>query len=181
MTPDMAKKRADPESRPAIPADLRRRVLVEAGHRCAIPTCRTTTTEIAHIVPWSKCREHRFENLVALCPNCHARFHKGEIDKKSMLIYKVNLGLVNSRYSDFERRVLHLLIDSAATEISLPAGYEPLLYYLIRDGMLSPPVPDRSVGGMFSGDQVLAGRAIYRLTELGQQFLVDYRSAQELE
>jgi hypothetical protein len=29
-----------PEGRPAIPATVKRAVLVEAGHRCAIPTCR---------------------------------------------------------------------------------------------------------------------------------------------
>lgn len=34
-----------PEDRPAIPAELRRRVLVKAGHRCAIPTCRRHPVE----------------------------------------------------------------------------------------------------------------------------------------
>ena len=29
-------------SRPKIPAELKRRVLCEAGHRCAIHTCRQT-------------------------------------------------------------------------------------------------------------------------------------------
>jgi hypothetical protein len=78
-------------SRPAIPAELKRAVLVEAGHHCAIPTCRFPTTEIAHIVPWEKVKEHKFENLIALCPNCHARHHKGEIDRQSLFQYKRNL------------------------------------------------------------------------------------------
>ena len=74
--------------RPPIPAELRRRVLIEAGHRCVIPTCRETEIDLHHIVPWDECKEHTFENLVALCPNCHRRAHKGEIDRKSLRLYK---------------------------------------------------------------------------------------------
>jgi tetratricopeptide (TPR) repeat protein len=84
--------------RPAIPAALRREVLVEAGHRCTIPTCRATTTEVAHIVPFAEVQEHAFENLIALCPNCHTRYDKGEIDRQSMRTYKYNLGVLASRY-----------------------------------------------------------------------------------
>ena len=39
------------ENRPPIPADIKRKVLVEAGHRCAIPTCRYIEVEIHHIAP----------------------------------------------------------------------------------------------------------------------------------
>jgi hypothetical protein len=80
-----------PTGRPSIPRDLERRVLIEAGHRCAIPTCRATPVELAHIAPWSKVKEHRFENLIALCPTCHGRFDRGEIDHKAMLLYKEGL------------------------------------------------------------------------------------------
>ncbi len=41
-------------NRDVVPTEVKRAVLVEAGHRCAIPTCRATTTEIAHIVPQSE-------------------------------------------------------------------------------------------------------------------------------
>ncbi|MEQ1849935.1 MAG: HNH endonuclease signature motif containing protein [Candidatus Peribacteraceae bacterium] len=78
-------------NRSQIPTELKRKVLLEAGHRCAIPTCQHSTTEIAHIIPWAKVTEHQFENLIALCPNCHTRFDNGEIDKKSMMQYKANL------------------------------------------------------------------------------------------
>lgn len=82
---------ANEDQRPTIPAELRRRVLVEAGHRCAIHTCRHTDVDVHHIEPWSKCREHRFENLIALCPNCHRRADLGEIDRKSLHMYKARL------------------------------------------------------------------------------------------
>ena len=61
-----------------IPAKLKRRVLVEAGHRCAIPTCRQIEVQIHHIVPWADCQEHKYDNLIALCANCHSRADKKE-------------------------------------------------------------------------------------------------------
>ena len=92
--------------RPSIPADLRRRVLVEAGHRCAIPTCRAIMTDVHHIVPWEECQEHSYENLISLCPNCHRLVHDGKIDKKSLRIYKANLRYTHDRFSQFEVDIL---------------------------------------------------------------------------
>lgn len=131
-------------------------------------------------MPWKECREHTFENLIALCPNCHTRYDRGEIDRKSMRIYKANLGLLNSRYGDFERRVLDHFVLSQTQQVSLSAGYRPLLSYLIRDGILGEPVLDERVGRVTSGSHVLAGTEIYKLTEFGAQFLSEYQSAREL-
>lgn len=78
-------------SRPAVSAALRRKILVEAGHRCAIHSCRNPDVDVHHIVPWDKCQEHNYENLIALCPNCHRRADLGEIDRKSLRLYKAQL------------------------------------------------------------------------------------------
>jgi hypothetical protein len=78
-------------TRTSIPAELKRMVLVEAGHRCAIPTCKNPDVDLHHIVPWETCQKHEFANLIALCPNCHRRAHLLEIDKLSLLKYKNNL------------------------------------------------------------------------------------------
>ncbi|HJQ83495.1 MAG TPA: HNH endonuclease [Candidatus Binatia bacterium] len=90
------------DTRPAIPAELRRRVLVEAGHRCAIQTCRhTADVDLHHIIPWERCREHTYDNLIALCPNCHRRADAGEIDRKSLLLYKAQLkAILDERSAD---------------------------------------------------------------------------------
>lgn len=80
-----------PANRPAVPRKLDRRLRVEAGHRCAIPTCRVPILEIAHIQRWEEVRQHEFENMIALCPNCHTLFDRGHIDRLSMLQYKANL------------------------------------------------------------------------------------------
>ncbi len=77
--------------RPAIPMEIQRAVLLEAGHRCAIPTCRHPRVEIHHIIPWAICRKHEYHNLIALCPNCHTQVHDGEIDRKSLSRYKAAL------------------------------------------------------------------------------------------
>lgn len=88
--------------RDAIPAEVKRRILVEAGHRCAIPTCRHIEVEIHHIIPWSQCQTHEYANLIALCPNCHRRADHGEIDRKSLRIYKANLRFAHDKFSNLE-------------------------------------------------------------------------------
>lgn len=82
---------ANEEIRRTIPTELRRRVLVEAGHRCAIHTCRYPDVDVHHIEPWAKVREHRFDDLIALCSNCHRRADAREIDRKSLYMYKARL------------------------------------------------------------------------------------------
>lgn len=77
--------------RPAIPNELRRRILVEAGHRWAIHTCLHPEVDIHHIVPWEQCEKHEYDNLIALCPNCHRRADAGEIDRLSLKLYKARL------------------------------------------------------------------------------------------
>ena len=78
-----------PRRRPPIPREIQRPVLVEDGRRCAIPTCRSTPVELAHIGPGSKFREHRFENFMALCPTCHIRYVNDSIDRSSVQRYKL--------------------------------------------------------------------------------------------
>lgn len=77
--------------RPPIPSELRRAVLVEAGHRCAIPQCNHPDVDLHHITPWHQCRAHEYRNLIALCPNCHRRADRREIDRKSLREYKAKL------------------------------------------------------------------------------------------
>jgi len=75
--------------RPKIPTTLRRRILIEARHRCSI--CRHTTVHVHHIVPWSECKKHEYSNLIAICPNCHDQAHKGVIDRQALLHHKARI------------------------------------------------------------------------------------------
>ena len=90
------------EGRPPIPAELKRRVLVEAGHRCAIHTCRYIEVDIHHITPWATVKTHDYENLIALCSNCHRRADRGEIDRKALRLYKFNLRTAHDKFSQLE-------------------------------------------------------------------------------
>lgn len=131
--------------RETIPADVERAVLVEAGHRCAIPTCRSTTTEIAHITPWAKTHDNSFENLIALYPTCHTRYdQKGEIDRKSIQMYKHNLGIINKRYSEFELRLFRHIAISGERIFVLGAGGDILVANAVLDGFFE----DKHVEGI---------------------------------
>src|SRR5262245_13968107 len=76
-----------PQDRPAIPADVQRQVLAEAGHRCAV--CGDACPlERAHIVPWHKSKLHDAKNLICLCANCHQRADKERWGAKTLRAYK---------------------------------------------------------------------------------------------
>jgi hypothetical protein len=110
----------------------KRMVLLEAGHRCAIPTCRHPTTETAHIIPESQSDDDSFANLIALCPKCQ----KKEIDRESIRMYKRNLAILNSRYSDFERRVFDQIAETGRRSFIVEAGLEIPLLHAVNDGFL---------------------------------------------
>lgn len=98
-----------------IPAELRRQVLVEAGHRCAIHTCKYPATELHHIIPWARCRKHTFANLIALCPNCHQMADAGTIDRKALLMYKSRLA---SAFDTDPGGVLNHSVSTGTNDIS---------------------------------------------------------------
>lgn len=164
-------------SRPSISLELERRVLVEAGHRCAIPTCRHTRVEIAHIIPWSENNMHEFENLIALCPNCHNLYDKDKkIDRKSMQIYKANLSVLNHRYGEFERRLLEHFCTTNEKRLFLSAGFEPSIYYFLKDDIIIKT--GRNSG--FATDDIFTSEE-YALTKLGEELLQNWKEARRIE
>jgi HNH endonuclease len=132
------------QDRPSIPAQLKRQLLIESGHRCAIPTCRTPTPlEFEHIIDWTISKKHSFENMIVLCANCHGRKgdKSGQIDRKSLAVYKANLSLINGRYNDFEKRVIEYFATAVKNNIEslnmiamqLPTGTDFFIKYLVDD------------------------------------------------
>lgn len=137
--------------------------------------CRQIPPEIAHIVPYRDVRAHDFENLIALCPTCHARFDARQIDLLSMRQYKANLALLSSRYGELERRVLEYFADNPRQDsIFLPDGLRLLTMYLVKDGLLAimPRVVPRT--GLFSDDE-------YRLTDVGRAFITSWIESRPLD
>lgn len=95
-------------ARTTIPLDTRVLVLTEAGYRCAVPTCRTILAiDLHHIVEVSRGGGHSASNLLALCPTCHALYHRGTIKKESIRVWKQLLVALTSA---FDKETLdHLL------------------------------------------------------------------------
>jgi type I restriction enzyme, R subunit len=90
----MAKK---DNTRPKIPAEIMRRLIVECGHKCAV--CgEAVSLENAHIDPWATTRDHSFENLIVLCANCHTRSHAEQWTEETLKEYKARPWV--ARYRD---------------------------------------------------------------------------------
>lgn len=156
------------ENRPAIDSELRRKILVEAGHRCAIPTCRNIHVDIHHIIPWEKCKKHEYTNLIALCPNCHRMAEKEEIDKKSLRLYKNNLRLLYDKFTIFEIDILFELNNLPKEKaIQFPPYLILLVKRLIDAGHIEwiKTLTGVIIGGMKSNPDYL------KITPSGKEFV----------
>jgi hypothetical protein len=132
-------------NRPQIPAQMKRDVLIESGYRCAIPQCGQIQFDIHHIVPWATVHEHTFDNLIALCANCHRRVTNGEIDGKAIKQIKANLAVLGNRYGELERRYLREVAArgaQAGTVIMLSGGLDLLMANLVADGIVAKGTAD---------------------------------------
>lgn len=52
-------------------------------------SCTTSSRGRAYV-------KHGFDNLIALCPNDHARAERGEVDRQALRAYKRNLAVLTS-------------------------------------------------------------------------------------
>ncbi len=156
------------QNRIPVPADLKRKILVEAGHRCAIPTCRSIVVDVHHIVPWEKCKKHEYNNLIALCPNCHRRANKREIDRKSLRMYKNNLRFLYDKFTTFE---IDILFELNKIPQDKAMQFPPYLILLVKRVIESRYVEwietpkGVIIGGMKSNPDYL------KITDKGREFV----------
>lgn len=86
-------------ARRPIPHAVRREVLIEAGYRCAIPTCRTILAiDLHHVIRVADDGGNAADNLIALCPTCHALHHRGEIPAEAIRVWKGMLVTLNRAF-----------------------------------------------------------------------------------
>jgi HNH endonuclease len=182
------------EDRPPIPRPLERELFIEAGYRCAVPTCRAVAPlQIDHIEDWAKVREHKFENMIVLCANCHGRKgdKRGHIDRIALRQFKANLALLNHRYGEFERRILDYFVANPEPNFVLvPGAMDLLVYYLVADGYLMRTAGFRAAFmenytvTRDDGTQLKVGipsQIAYSLTQSGQEFIRKWQEAKPLE
>lgn len=161
--------------------------MLEVGYRCAVPNCREVDPlEIEHIEEWSKVKEHKFENMIVLCANCHRRKGKGprKLDQKALKQLKINLGLVNNRYNETERRILEHFIDEGLDDWIVVPGTTAFYKYLIKDGLIKLTPDDQAEFDGFAerppGNRVIFVTLKYVLTDAGKVFVTKMQNNEDL-
>jgi hypothetical protein len=104
------KKVGKPCERKDLPQKTITTVLTEAGYRCAVPACRgILALDIHHIWEVRAGGGDDPANLVALCPTCHALYHRGTIKEESIHAYKAMLVAISRAFDlDAVDRLLFL-------------------------------------------------------------------------
>lgn len=111
-------------------------VLTESGYRCAVPTCRTILAlDLHHIWEVSAGGGNDPSNLIALCPTCHALYHRGTIKADSIYAYKAMLVAI-TRAFDVEAIDRLLFLESCKKDFLVVSG-DGLLHFsrLIAAGL----------------------------------------------
>jgi hypothetical protein len=124
------------KSRKKIVSDSRLIVLTESGYRCAVPTCRQILAlDLHHLLEVSEGGGDDPTNLVALCPTCHALYHRGTISRESIYVYKAMLVAI-TRAFDVEAIDQLLFLDSIEKDFLVVSG-DGLLHFsrLIAAGL----------------------------------------------
>jgi HNH endonuclease len=157
-----------PSKRTQIPADVRRAVLIEAGYQCAVPTCRTILAlDVHHLVRIADGGPNTIENLIALCPTCHALHHRGVIPLEAIRVWKVTLEALSHA---FDQRTINLLLAlDSVVRPDMPFSTDSILEMapLINVGLVH-------WGGHYGSH---GGSAIrYHLTEKGHRFVGAWKS-----
>jgi hypothetical protein len=128
--------KAKPSERKNLSLKTRVIVLTESGYRCAVPTCRNILAlDMHHIWEVSVGGSDDPSNLIALCPTCHALYHRGHISADSIYAYKAMLVAI-TRAFDVEAIDQLLFLESCKKDFLVVSG-DGLLHFsrLIAAGL----------------------------------------------
>jgi hypothetical protein len=137
----MAKKASNkkvPQERDKLPLQTKLVVLTESGYRCAVPRCRNILAlDMHHLWEVSAGGGDDPSNLIALCPNCHALYHRGTIKAESIYAYKAMIVSI-TRAFDVEA-IDRLLFLESLTQNFLVVSGDGVLHFgrLIAAGLAS--------------------------------------------
>lgn len=62
--------------RNSIPRTVRDKVLVDAMHRCCLCPEHQEVVDLHHVVPIGEDGPNTADNLMAVCPTCHAKIYR---------------------------------------------------------------------------------------------------------
>lgn len=166
------------KKRKTVPPATRQIILLEAGYKCANPTCRhILTLELHHIIWIKDGGGNEPENLVALCPNCHSLHSTGHIPMDAIRCWK-NLLLSLNNHNRASVDVLLVLYEEEKRAISsADQNWEPpfrftgdglgMLSGLLTSGLLE--ISKRIFGGSLWGGGIHQFEV--RLTESGKRLV----------
>jgi hypothetical protein len=96
----------------------KRRIKEEAGFKCAIPNCNTTSPlDLHHIIHSEDGGDESDDNLICLCRNCHGRYHEGLIPRISIQNYKLRLKRISADLFQHEYNFLEKLFIGQIIEL----------------------------------------------------------------
>jgi hypothetical protein len=125
----MDNRRPKARRRKSIPDHIGRQVLIEAGYRCGVPTCRTILAiDLHHLVEFSEEGPNEPANLLALCPTCHALYHRGTIPREALYTYKLVLVSLSAAF-DQPTIDLMLFLDRLDDEPHFFIGADTLVHF----------------------------------------------------
>ena len=88
-----------PRERKSLPSQTRQLLLTECGYRCAVPRCRgILALDMHHIYEVHQGGSDDLANLIALCPTCHALYHRGTISSEAIFVYKSMLVAISRAF-----------------------------------------------------------------------------------
>ena len=99
-----------------LPSDLKRKLIDEAGDKCANPGCSNWRVHIHHIQHWAVYKTHDSSHMIAICPSCHDATHHGKLRITDKALYEWK-GVQRPKHSDSA----HIYIEPAR-ELKLLTG-----------------------------------------------------------
>jgi len=133
-----SKKKTPPVERKRIPSNIKTQVLTEAGYRCAVPSCRELLLlDLHHMYQVSEGGKDEAANLIALCPTCHAYYHRGTIPREAIFAYKSTLVAINRAF-DLEAIDRLMFLETLTKDFLIVSG-DGVLHFdrLIAAGLAS--------------------------------------------
>ncbi len=157
--------------RSTVPIDIAVKVLTESGYRCAVPTCRTILAlDLHHMEQVSEGGGNDPGNLLPLCPTCHALYHRKEIRRESIYVWK---SIIVSLSQAFDVATIDLLLflHNIETQELLLSGDGVLKFaHLIASGLAT------FIEAARNGPLVVYA---VKLTEKGRQLVVAWVSGDQ--
>ncbi|MFG1313300.1 HNH endonuclease [Xanthobacter autotrophicus] len=117
--------------RPPIPEGIKRAVRQRYRFGCAV--CGSPIFDYDHLVPFSKVREHKSENLIILCPNHHSAKTRKRLSDDRLSYYRNNPYNANKSFtSNFDLdKSAEIQVVAGSNELHWSPGEESAICHVI--------------------------------------------------